>query len=156
MEVLGLDRLKDDLRKFWPSRGPQWDALGVTSDGKVILVEAKAHLSEMLSSCAAGPRSREIIDRALRSTKAFYRAESSSDWTKGYYQYANRMAHLNFMRQHHVDAHLVFIYFLNVEDVRGPNSATEWDEALDDCYSKLGLAKKRSIDCVHSIFIDVA
>src|SRR5688572_9064234 len=36
---LGLERYTDDLKVFWPNRGPQWDALGVASEGQVILVE---------------------------------------------------------------------------------------------------------------------
>src|SRR5688572_15992765 len=37
------------LNSFWPSRGPVWDALGVTSTGQLLLVEAKAHIPEMVS-----------------------------------------------------------------------------------------------------------
>ncbi|HYN80185.1 MAG TPA: hypothetical protein VES88_01680 [Gemmatimonadaceae bacterium] len=156
LEKLGLERFADDLRGFWPTRGPQWDALGLASDGKVILVEAKAHVNEMTSSCDAGERSREIIDQSLQLAKEHYGAEESADWASGYYQYANRLAHLDFLRQRGVDAHLVFIYVLNDRDMRGPSSAAGWADVIDDCYTKLGLKNDHSIDGVHSIFIDVA
>src|SRR6266496_4183855 len=59
LDALGLGSLSQDLRSFWPVRGPQWDALGLVSDGRVLLVEAKAHIAEMNSSCEARPQSRE-------------------------------------------------------------------------------------------------
>jgi hypothetical protein len=34
------------LVNFWPARGPVWDAIGTTSDGKAVFVEAKAHIPE--------------------------------------------------------------------------------------------------------------
>jgi hypothetical protein len=43
---IGQDHLADSLATFWPERGPQWDALGRTDTGEVILVEAKAHIDE--------------------------------------------------------------------------------------------------------------
>jgi hypothetical protein len=156
LKKLNLEHFADDLRAFWPTRGPQWDALGVVSDGKVILVEAKAHVNEMASSCDAGERSREVIDRSLLSAKEYYGAKESADWASGYYQYANRLAHLKFLRERGVDAHLLFIYFLNDRAVRGPSAATGWADVIDECYATLGLPPNRSIDGLHSIFVDVA
>jgi len=43
IRLLGIKLNKTPLNDFWPNYGPQWDALGRTSSGKVILVEAKAH-----------------------------------------------------------------------------------------------------------------
>ena len=154
LDVLGLAPLKGDLKAFWPSKGPQWDALGVASDGKVILVEAKAHASEMTSTCGAGTKSREVIERALEAAKARYGANSEADWSVGYYQYANRLAHLQFLRERGVDAHLVFVYFLNDRDMRGPASAIAWGDAIDECHSALGLPHGQLIEGLHSLFID--
>src|SRR3972149_1570207 len=49
-----LERLKVNLNQvtlgnFWPRRGPVWDGLGRTNRGDVILLEAKAHIAEMVS-----------------------------------------------------------------------------------------------------------
>jgi hypothetical protein len=44
-----LNKIKYSLSDFWPNNGPQWDALGI-SDDEIILVEAKANISEMVSS----------------------------------------------------------------------------------------------------------
>src|ERR1700739_3104616 len=49
LRLLKLERLEDALADFWPERGPQWDGLACTGDGDVLLVEAKAHVPEMLS-----------------------------------------------------------------------------------------------------------
>lgn len=155
LQQLGLAQYSDDLRSFWPKRGPQWDALGLASDGKVILVEAKAHVNEMTSSCEAGEESRVIIDRAMVAAKGYYHANVAADWATGYYQYANRLAHLMFLRQHGVDAHLVFIYFLNDRDVRGPNAASGWANVIDDCHTTLGLSNGHAIAGLHSVFVDV-
>src|SRR5688572_21411062 len=86
LELLGLDRLKDDLKAYWPDRGPQWDALGVAPIGKVVLVEAKAHVAEMASDCAAGPASRKRIEETLGAARKSFGARDNADWTKGFYQ----------------------------------------------------------------------
>src|SRR6266566_4183234 len=44
LDVLGLQKHKDRLADFWPSGGPHWDGLGRTPGGRIVLVEAKAHI----------------------------------------------------------------------------------------------------------------
>ena len=51
-ELLNLDfipNLNDEWKKYWScgSGGINWDAVGITTGGTYILVEAKAHLKEM-------------------------------------------------------------------------------------------------------------
>ena len=66
LERIGLDELSEELQKFWPKNGPQWDALGRTSDEKaVILVEAKANVPELVSFC--GPKDRNSLDTISES-----------------------------------------------------------------------------------------
>jgi len=67
LERIGLDELSEELQKFWPKNGPQWDALGRTSDEKaVILVEAKANVPELVSFCGAKDRnSLDTISESL-------------------------------------------------------------------------------------------
>ena len=97
-----LDRLaiklgKRSLASFWPPSGPRWDGLAKTNTGQIILVEAKSHTKELISSLGAkNPCSRSQIRTSLAVTKAFVgsSSESSADWTAGVYQYANRLAHL--------------------------------------------------------------
>jgi hypothetical protein len=57
LQRIGLPELTQDLGHFWPKNGPQWDALGKISDEEAfILVEAKANVPELVSSCGAKAR----------------------------------------------------------------------------------------------------
>jgi hypothetical protein len=154
LRLVGLERLAPNLRRFWPQQGPQWDGLAVASDGKVILVEAKAHVGELVSSCTAGQDSLELIHQSLQDAKVHYGAHPDADWTTGFYQYANRLAHLKFLLDHGVDAHLVFIYFLHDRDM-GRTSLAEWANVLDDCHDQLGLVRERKDPRVHSLYVNV-
>jgi|SRR5215218_764570 len=49
LKLIGQEALSTELGSFWPSKGPQWDALGVSDAGHVLLVEAKAHIPELFS-----------------------------------------------------------------------------------------------------------
>lgn len=156
LDQIGQGHLKDQLRAFWPERGPQWDGLATTSDGKIVLIEAKAHPSEMVSNCAAGALSRERIAEALEAAKIHYGAAPASNWLTGHYQYANRLAHLQFLREHAVDAYLIFVYFLNDRDMRGPNDIAGWVRVIDDCHDHLGLDRERVSKGVFEVYIDVS
>jgi hypothetical protein len=151
---IGLSYLAPELRKFWPHRGPQWDGLAVSS-GMRILIEAKAHVDELGSHCVASPRSRQQIANAFYATKRDLGASEDCDWLDGYYQYANRLAHLKFLRAAGVDAHLVFLYFTGDRDIGGPTSPVEWENALIKVYRHLGLDPERSPPGVHSIYVNV-
>ncbi|KUJ85192.1 hypothetical protein AVO45_16935 [Ruegeria marisrubri] len=99
LDRLGIGHLTASLKDFWPQRGPQWDALGVTSSGPV-LVEAKAHVREFFSPPSqAGQRSRKQIDRAFASVRADLGVGRATDWSELYYQYANRIAFLWWLRE---------------------------------------------------------
>jgi hypothetical protein len=148
--------LVDNLAAFWPTGGPQWDALGTTSSGGVILVEAKAHLSELASSCGAGDSSLKVIRESLSKTKTAMGVSESADWLTGFYQYANRLAHLQFLRDHSVEANLVFVYFCGDTEMNGPSDADHWKELLQPVYSQLGLRTDLSAHGVVSVFIPVA
>lgn len=156
LALLGLEYLRAELKAFWPERGPQWDAIGTASDGTIILVEAKAHAGELASSCAAGAVSLEKIGRALDAAKSHYGAPADRDWLRHYYQYANRLAHLKFFRDHGVDAHLVFVYFLGDEQMDGPASKEAWATAIDDCHTALGIPGDHGFPGEHDVFIEAA
>ena len=149
---VGLEHLAEDLEQFWPKRGPQWDALGRDDSGRVFLVEAKAHGPEMSSACQAGEMSRKAITAAMDSCKRAFGAPSDSDWLNGYYQYANRLAHLHFLRSRGVDACLVFLYFVGDRDLGGPSSEAEWMPFIDAVHAHLGVSLK---DGVVTIFQSV-
>lgn len=152
---IGQPHLADAMSRFWPRRGPQWDALGLGDRGTVILVEAKAHLAELASDCQASAASRERIAASLDLAKAALGAPPESNWLEGYYQYANRLAHLHFFQAHDVPAKLVFVYFTNDAEMRGPASEEEWKAGLAQVYRHLGLPAS-SLPHVINVFIDTS
>lgn len=106
LERIGLGHLRPELAAYWPSGGPQWDALGVTSGGTVLLVEAKAHIAEMCSpGSSASEASLKLIKLRLNETAEALRAKSNrAHWHVVFYQLANRLAHLHWLRTRAVSA----------------------------------------------------
>ncbi len=156
LERVGLSAHGKALADFWPRGGPQWDALATTSDGRVLLCEAKAHVSELRSDCKASSRdSREQILKSLEKTKVHFGAASDADWATGCYQYANRLAHLYFLRSRGVNAHLIMIYFTGDRDMRGPSSTEQWQRAIRRVHDRLGLPDGHTIPAVHDVFLEV-
>ena len=126
-------RPQHDLTDFWPRFGPQWDGLAVTGRGQVILVESKAHLSEMVTAPtqARGESALQRIRESLARVKSFTNSRSPADWSTSFYQYANRLAHLYWMRElNGHDAYLINLFFVNDRDMHGPESVAEWKAAV--------------------------
>jgi hypothetical protein len=99
LDLLDITLPKTSLPDFWPSRGPVWDGLGRSESGKVFLVEAKSHISEVLSpKTGAGVKSLRKIKKSLDDTKTFLHSNSEHDWASTFYQYTNRLAHLYLLR----------------------------------------------------------
>jgi len=153
-----LNRIKYPLIDFWPKKGPQWDALGVSGD-EIILVEAKANIPEMVSpgTGAENPQSIEKIKNSLDEVKEYLSVSDSIDWTGTFYQYVNRIAHLYYLREKNdIKAHLLFIYFINDVTVHGPKTKDEWLGAIQTMECYLGLAKNHKLrKYIHDVFIDV-
>lgn len=143
LELLGINDLRVPLRDFWPRSGPRWDGLARTASGKVILVEAKAYIEEGVDyRSKASPASLEKINKALDQAKAAFMANPDAPWESPYYQYANRLAHLYFLRElNGVDAHLLFLYFADAPDVPAPCSAEQWRGAIRLTEKCLGLGQ---------------
>lgn len=158
IRILGLEgKLVVPLKDFWPNGGPNWDALGVTKNG-VILVEAKAHLSEITSSCGAtSDSSIQKIISSLNEVKESLGIKNRSNWMKDYYQYANRIAHLYYLRTlNMIDAHLVFIYFINDMAMNGPKNIAEWEVKIQEVERQLGLPETFELQkYIHNVFINI-
>jgi hypothetical protein len=158
LERIGLDELSEELGKFWPKNGPQWDALGKTSDGETFfLVEAKANLPELVSFCGAkAENSLKTISESLASTQDWLNCrEPRMDWKKDFYQYANRLAHLYFLSEEaRKEAYLVFLYFMD-DNTRIRTSREKWDAALKLQKKLLGLSAKNLAGKVMDIFVNI-
>lgn len=157
LKKLGLDLKHRPLNTFWPQRGPVWDGLARTSSGEALLVEAKAHIPEMVSPASmASPTSLALIKTALEETRRALAPRTTISWSGTFYQYTNRLAHLYFLRTlNHQKARLVFLNFIGASDVGGPTSREEWEGAIRVTEAYLGLGRHKLSRYVHHAFVSV-
>ena len=156
---LGIDeKVRVPLRDFWPSRGPVWDALGVSGAGRPILVEAKAHIPEAASpGTKASPASLDLIEKSLIATRKHLAPRSTSEWTGTFYQYANRLAYQYYLRKlNQIDSSLVFLNFINAMDMDGPSTEEEWQGASRLIHAVLGIPTKLERFGVFHAYVDAA
>lgn len=157
-----IDRLDVSLsegprNEFWPTNGPQWDAFGRTKSGSLLLVEAKSHVEELVSQgTGASSESLVLIRNSLNETRQYLNSKSQADWASSFYQYTNRIAHLYLLRVlNHLPAYLIFIYFINDTEMKGPKTEEEWKGAIKLLQSYLGLTRHKLSKYIADIFIDV-
>ena len=131
-------------------------------DGKHewLLVEAKAHIDELESSCGAKPHGgRPKIETFLDRAKQHLGVQPNCDWLNGHYQYANRLATLSFLDKFGVSARLVFIYFTGDHHLGWscPPDASGWQQDLIGMKSLLGLPAIHPLSGrIHDLFLRVA
>jgi hypothetical protein len=150
LNAIGCEHLETALASFWPVRGPVWDALGVTGDRAVVLVEAKSHPQEIYGGgTKAGPVSRKQIKKALAETQRWLGVDERPErWMdplrpeepghSSVYQSANRYAHLYWLRQQGIDASLVHLLFVD-DPTFGRTSREVWEAALPQVEDDLGV-----------------
>jgi hypothetical protein len=159
VKALGLEnRIVAPLADFWPARGPVWDALGTSSQGRPILVEAKAHIPEGVSrEKAIAVTSKKLIGTSLALARGYYTRKSESDWRAPFYQYANRLAHQFWLReQNGISSNLVFLYFTNAVAMNGPSIKHEWQGAIRLIHAVLGLPDDLAVFGVYHAFLDAS
>jgi hypothetical protein len=141
---------------FWPARGPVWDAIGTTSDGTAVFVEAKAHIPEAASpGTRATPKSFELISRSLAEARRWYAPKATADWSGTFYQYANRLAHHYLLREiNKIPSVLVFVYFTGAAEMKGPEKDSEWRGAIALLHAALGLPASLESRGVFDAFVD--
>ena len=145
-----LDAIREPWRVFWPPRGRKqsWDAIARAGD-RWFLVEAKANHVEFCSpGTTAEGDGRKQIERSLSRVKRSLRVHRHFSWLHSYYQYANRLATLAFLRDNGLDARLVVVYFVGdrFPDERPcPQSETEWRRLFEARRLTLGLPKKHRL-----------
>jgi hypothetical protein len=131
LEALRLESHVTQLADFWPKSGPRWDALAILrgEGGSLgyLLVEGKSYPGEVRGrGCSAkAERSLNLINAAINATKNAYGVPATADWLGELYQYANRLAHVHFLRTvTRRPAWLVNLCFTG--DPRSPTSPDEW------------------------------
>ena len=158
LSTLGISLDRRSLASFWPKNGPRWDALANTDRGDVILVEAKAHIPELVTDpTQASKPSLKRICKSLNDTKRHIGSHSDADWATCFYQYTNRLAHLYLLRElNGISAYLVLLYFINDEEMNGPSSQVEWEGAIKLLESFLGIRQSHSLsEYILHVFLDV-
>lgn len=141
-ELLNLDfipELKDSWRDYWmcggPNNGLNWDAVGISSDGTYILVEAKAHLKEFDSRASGKSESRTKNNQKINLFLQKYKINSSADsWSTNFYQFANRLVITDYVLSRGYKVKLVYLLFENGFEYNcTPNSASraEWEQKIE-------------------------
>lgn len=118
---------------FWPKRQPQWDALALGGEGTVLyLFEAKAHVTELESKCAAtNAYSKELIIKSMNEVKEKYFARGDFEaWLNKYYQLGNRLTFLRKLGEKPFGkisaVKLVLLNFVN-DNTYIPTPKEEWE-----------------------------
>ena len=161
LEAVNLKELADDLRDFWPRRGPQWDGLArLEKKGKltgIVLVEAKSYPKEMrVQRCKAKPESRKRIERSIEAAKGLFDADPLDDWLGTYYQFANRLSHIYFLRETaDIKAWLVNLCFVDDKTIK--EKATKKGDYKDELkLAKKELGLKDEVPYVADVFLDAS
>lgn len=123
-----------------------------------LLVEAKANIEELRSSCKATPHGgRPLIEACLALTRQRLGVAADRDWLSGYYQPCNRLAVLDLQNEHGAPAHLLNIYFVGDRSGPGrscPQDAAGWKPALRDMEEHIGLPSTHHLAArVHKLFL---
>ena len=148
-----INKLSQSWKKYWPQKKGihNWDAILYLSpiipnsplNDQWILIEAKGRLKEGIEdgSGATDPKSIEIINKAFESTKKRFNIKTQNDWLKKYYQFANRLAFINFLLDNGIQCSLLYIYFINAWPGKPENVLTKdpWKELIHEEYSYLGI-----------------
>ncbi|MEO6079478.1 MAG: hypothetical protein ABIQ86_06855 [Steroidobacteraceae bacterium] len=139
LDALGLGHLRTPLQSFWPKRGPSWDALALLEPGPgILLVEGKSYPEEIFGSgCVATEPARSLISKSLEATRGWTGARVDADWLGPLYQFANRLAHVHFLRGAGHPTWLANVCFLNDRTTR-PTTLEEWQTRLQPLKRQLG------------------
>lgn len=165
LRALGLGELAEKLIQWWPTGGPHWDALARLEfpDGSAggLLVEGKSYTAEMSDTKGAGassPTSIAKIDRAIAETQRWLDVNTPvRDWLRPYYQTANRLATLYWLRRELGDDHgwLVHLCFLNDPTHKSPrfrSTRDQWIVAFKEADAHLAL--ERPVPNYAHVFLD--
>jgi len=122
---------KEDL-DFYPWRGLHWDATGIEESGTLILVEAKAHLSETNDggSGATHPKSIKTINTSMSDTFNYYKRGGEYPeeiWFKKHFQLGNRLTIVHKLNEKGISTKLVLLNIVN-DGTHIKTTAEEWND----------------------------
>jgi hypothetical protein len=148
------NKISGNWKNYWPQQGnpPNWDSIIYCSplapnsslEDHWFIIEAKARLNEGIDkgTDAKNEESIKIIEKAFEKTKKRFNIKTENNWLEKYYQFANRLAFINFMLENGVQCSLLYIYFINGWPNDPKNNVTNiesWKEIIHDEYKYLGI-----------------
>ncbi len=138
-------------KDVWPtSRLPQWDAIGINDKQEIILVEAKAHVSEIKNKFRS---SSSINTKKVQKIIEEYFGNNSDKVCNKYYQIANRIiVSKNIAKITGRKVYLVFLYFVNDYKYIS-TSQEEFNDVLNKIDSEIDYKSK--YDNQKNVFIEV-
>jgi hypothetical protein len=152
----------ENWKNYWPQGGslPSWDAVLYCSPvvphsplkDQWVIIEAKANLEEGIEKGTGAKNEESIkkIESAFKATQKRFNINTENSWLDKYYQFANRLAFVNFMLDNGIECSLLNIYFINgfvhkdretkelIED-KSVKSVSEWHKVINDEYAYLGI-----------------
>ena len=161
LEAIEQSDHAEGLAAFWPRGGPHWDGLAVVlrpgfAPG-ALLVEAKAHVSELLKGSLIGasvsPTSRRQIELAMAwaQDNLGISDRTPASWCDTpLYQSANRLAHLQWMNNRGIDTWLVHVFFAGDDHVAAASNE-EWEAAAAEADRQLGLTAGAATRAAHVV-----
>lgn len=153
-QIPGLEKAKFS---FWPDSGPWWDGIGIDDKGCILLVEAKGHVSETKTKCAASSEvSREKICKSMQEV---YDSSTNSNnydedaWLNKYYQLGNRLTFLVKLRDQGYNVKLVLLNIVN-DPTHIATSLDAWEKHYDEVF-QIMLGTKKQPDNLIMVNLDV-
>lgn len=141
--ISDITGIKKDKFSFWPERQPQWDAIGINTEKKVLyLVEAKAHLNELNSKMnASNKKSQQRIEESMRYVFDKYYPKGNFDsWKNSYYQMGNRLTFLHFLNEitweTGWEVRLILLNFVD-DFTYKPTTLLEWEKHYRDVFKEM-------------------
>jgi hypothetical protein len=92
-------------------------------------------------SCVTG----EDRDLARQGGEPPWRASGRAEWADHFYQLANRIAHLHFLRSEGVPAWLALVNFTGDADMGGPQTAEAWLADYEVAFHVMGLPRQHAL-----------
>jgi hypothetical protein len=160
LQKLDLLDWEKEFRAFWPFSGmgtPHWDALATvqTNQGPgIVMVEAKAHLSEFDkpgdATGAESVASLTKIRQACANARSFYGVRPTiPPWETRYYQVSNRLTHLWWTYAvPKRPTWLVWVLFTDDRDTWASDSrsAHEWSKTYARVLREVGLSTGHKLE----------
>lgn len=151
-----IPRLENADFSFWPDNGPWWDGVGIDDKGCILLIEAKGHVAETKTKCAASSEtSKEKICKSMQEAHDVLAISHNYDisWTERYYQLGNRLTFLVKLREQGYNVKLVLLNIVD-DSTHIATSLDAWKRHYDEVF-QIMIGTKKQPDNLIMVNFDV-